>query len=187
MMEQFSNIIRQEPTTDKYKTLKNVIISGLPDSRHNQIKKHLRKIRLAKRTPFQLLWYMRTLVSSFIDNTILQQIWFEQMPAHIKQHLIKISELPLDIIAVFADRFYQLVSNSRQNDLVMRIFVPYSASTPLCTDPKIMEIQRSFFMYMTEIIEFKLTQKNKQQYLLTAHITSTTKSTTAVPTISDAP
>ncbi|XP_035733837.1 uncharacterized protein LOC118446832 [Vespa mandarinia] len=165
-IEQISDIIRQEPTTDKYKTLKNVIISRLSDYRQNQVKKLLCETTLANKTPSQLLRQMRELADGSADDTILHQLWLERIPAHIKPHLITTSQFPLDTIAEFADRFYELMPYDQQNNQVMATSARYPVSPTLQDiDSKLMEIQKSLITCMMEINELKLQQQNTQQQL----------------------
>ncbi|XP_035717355.1 uncharacterized protein LOC118439646 isoform X1 [Vespa mandarinia] len=162
-IEQISDIIRQESTTEKYKTLKIAIISRLSDSRQSQVKKLLRETMLANRTSSQLLRQIRELANGFVDNIILHQLWRERIPAHIKPHLIIASKLPLDVIAEFEDRFYELMPYDQKNNQVMAIFARHPASPiPQYTDSKFMEIQKSLMM---EITKLKLQQQNTQQHL----------------------
>lgn len=46
IIEQLADVVRQEPTTDKYKTIKSAIFSCLSDSRRNQLKKLLKELTL---------------------------------------------------------------------------------------------------------------------------------------------
>lgn len=89
--DQLADVIRKEPATEKYHTLKTAILSRLFDSRQKQVHKLISETTLDEKTPSQLLRKMRELANGTVDDCVLQSLWLDRLPPNIKPHLITTS------------------------------------------------------------------------------------------------
>lgn len=86
---------------------------------------------------------MRKLANGAVGDMILHQLWLERILHQIKPHLMTSSELPLDIIAEFADHFFELLPTCQVMATTAYHFSSHTTRNPVSTDSKFHEIQKT--------------------------------------------
>ncbi|CAD6208598.1 GSCOCG00012748001-RA-CDS, partial [Cotesia congregata] len=110
---QLWDIISDPPAQDKYRTIKNAILSRFSDSRQTQLIKLLRDMTLGDKKPSQLLREMRELAKGSINGDALHQLWKERLPAWIRPYLLVSPHInDLNGLADLADRLVLSMGNS---------------------------------------------------------------------------
>lgn len=91
------------PQTDKYKAIKDKLISVLSESNDKKIKKLMSDITLGDMKPSQLLNEMRRLGDTAVPPESLKTLWLQRLPPHV-QSILATSGDSLENLAVMADK-----------------------------------------------------------------------------------
>jgi len=105
---EIKDIITRPPTTDKYRTLKRVLIQRLTDSQEQRIRQLLEREELGDRKPSQFLRYLSTLAGSAVTTELLRTLWLGRLPPQIQAILATRTEDRLEDVAEQADRIYEI-------------------------------------------------------------------------------
>jgi len=105
---EIKDVITRPPTTDKYKTLKRVLIQRLTDSQEQRIRQLLEREELGDRKPSQFLRHLSTLAGSAVPTELIRTLWLGRLPAQIQAILATRTEDRLEDVADQADRIYEI-------------------------------------------------------------------------------
>jgi len=105
---EIKDVITRPPTTDKYRTLKRILIQRLTDSQEQRIRQLLEREELGDRKPSQFLRHLCTLAGSTVPNDLLKTLWLGRLPAHMQAILATRTEDRLEDIADQADRIHEI-------------------------------------------------------------------------------
>jgi len=105
---EIKDVITRPPTTDKYKTLKRILIQRLTDSQEQRIRQLLEREELGDRKPSQFLRHLSTLAGSTVPNELIRTLWLGRLPAQIQAILATRTDDRLEEIAEQADRIYEI-------------------------------------------------------------------------------
>jgi len=100
---EIKDVIMWPPTTDKYKTLKRILIQRLMDSQEQRIRQLLEREELGDRKPSQ--FHLSTLARSTVPTELIRTVW---LPAQIQAILATRIEDRLEDIADQADRIFKI-------------------------------------------------------------------------------
>lgn len=107
-IEQISDIIiSPPPSSERYSTLKNRLISVYQESEHRQLQKLLSGLELGDQKPTQLLRRMRDLGGPKFPDDALKVMWMNHIPAQIRAVLSVNTESSLDCLANMADKMIE--------------------------------------------------------------------------------
>lgn len=106
-LEQIGDIILHPPTTGKYSTLKDRLISTYQESDHRQLQKLLGGLELGDDKPSQLLRKMRDLSGKLLSDEALKVMWLNQLPVHVRAVLSVNTESSLEVLAAMADKMME--------------------------------------------------------------------------------
>ncbi|GFU15630.1 hypothetical protein TNCV_3615491 [Trichonephila clavipes] len=106
-----SDIVLSLPSSDKYHTLSQRLITQFSDSETQKIKKLLTDLQLGDEKPSHLLRKMKELSNGQIQDDFLQSLWLQRMPPHI-QTVLSASSEPLDKLAIISDKVSEVVGAS---------------------------------------------------------------------------
>lgn len=101
------DILASPPSTDRYSTIKNALITRLSQSETKRLEKLLRTEELGDRTPSQLLRRLRTLANNAVNEDILRNIWLSRLPPDA-QKILTVCAGDLDALAQTADRIVEM-------------------------------------------------------------------------------
>lgn len=107
VLEQISDLVVNPPTEDKYKALKERLITEYTDSEERQTKILLNELELGDRKPSALLREMRNLSNGKVDDVILKTMFLEHMPTHARS-ILAVSSDTLSNMAVMADKILEI-------------------------------------------------------------------------------
>lgn len=107
MAAEVQDILASPPSTDRYMTIKNALITRLSQSEAKRLEKLLRTEELGDRTPSQLLRRLRTLAGQAISEEILRNIWLSRLPPDT-QKILTVCAGDLDALAQTADRIMEM-------------------------------------------------------------------------------
>lgn len=107
MALEVQDILVLPPSTDRYTTLKNALITRLSQSEAKRLEKLLRTEELGDRTPSQLLRRLRTLAGNAVSEDILRNIWLSRLPSDA-QKILTVCAGDLDALAQTADRIAEM-------------------------------------------------------------------------------
>ncbi|KYN29457.1 hypothetical protein ALC57_01095 [Trachymyrmex cornetzi] len=106
-LTQVSDILRNPPSTDKYKHFKDHIILRFTESKERQLQKLLTGLELADKKPSQLLREMRSLAANNLTDDIIHTLWMRRMPEMVKCVLSASEGVDLEKLAIIADRLIE--------------------------------------------------------------------------------
>ncbi|GFX23070.1 retrovirus-related Pol polyprotein from transposon opus [Trichonephila clavipes] len=106
-----SDIVLSPPNSNKYHTLSQWLITQFSDSETQKIKKLLTDLQLADEKPSHLLQKMKEMSIGQLQDDFLQSLWLQRMPPHI-QTVLSASSVPLDKLAIIADKVSEVVGAS---------------------------------------------------------------------------
>lgn len=101
------------PAADKYKTLKDAIITRTTSSAQARFKQLLTAEELEGRKPTQLLRRMKQLIGTnagLVSDDLLKQLFVQRMPTQAQVVLASSDNLTLDKMAEMADKIVEVVS-----------------------------------------------------------------------------
>lgn len=102
-----SDIVKNPPTEDLYKTLKDRLIAEFSDSEQKRVKDLLSNAVLGDDKPSHLLRKMRQLANDKIGEEFLRTLWIQRLPKET-QAILSVSEGNLDRLAQMADKIIDL-------------------------------------------------------------------------------
>lgn len=100
-------VIKNQPLSGKYNTIKTRLIREFSPSEQGKIKKLLSEMELGDRKPTFLLQEMRGLAGTTVDDTFLQTLWLDRLPSTLQQILSPWNDQALDKLAQMADRIVE--------------------------------------------------------------------------------
>lgn len=106
-LEQIADIILHPPSTGKYSTLKDRLISTYQESDHRQLQKLLSGLELGDNKPSQLLRKMRDLSGKLLSDEALKVMWLNQLPTQVRAVLSVNTESSLEVLAAMADKMME--------------------------------------------------------------------------------
>lgn len=101
-----SDLVRQKPDKDLFKTLKERLVSEFSDSEQKRIQTLLSELPLGDDKPSHLLRKMRQLADNKIGEDILKTLWFQRLPNQA-QAILSVSTEKLDQLAIMADKIIE--------------------------------------------------------------------------------
>lgn len=116
ILTQITDAVLQPPDAGKYLNLKAVLLERYGASEQEKIRKLLSEIELGDRKPTQLLNEMRHLGGSQINEQLLNTLWSNRLPSHVRA-ILQASSCDLKGKAVLADKIME-VSGCQQVNAV---------------------------------------------------------------------
>lgn len=109
-----SDIITKPHPNAPYTHLKEEIIRRTSLSETQKLKQLLSGEELGSRKPAQLLRHMRSLIGEqqYINEKVLRELFFQQMPASIQPILVSLDNLELGEVANVADKILEATPNA---------------------------------------------------------------------------
>jgi hypothetical protein len=105
---EIEDIVINPPAEDKYKKLKDTLISRLSASEEQRVKRLLSDEELGDRKPSQFLRHLRSLAGTTLsDENILRQLWLRRLPQYVQGILAAQGDLNLERIADIADKIIE--------------------------------------------------------------------------------
>lgn len=98
-----ADVLRAEPTTNRYQTLKTAILNRLMDSEDRQLHTLLTRLELGDQKPSQLLRRMRNLAGDRVSDAVLRVKWLDLLPAFTRRLLTVLKGSSLEELAAAAD------------------------------------------------------------------------------------
>lgn len=114
VLQSVRDIILNPPVSDKYKSLKDKLITVYTESETVKIKQLLQDLPLGDMRPSKLLSKMRDLSSGSLTDNILKTLWMNRLPANMQAILAASSE-PLTKLAEIADKIHELAVPTQIN------------------------------------------------------------------------
>lgn len=99
--------IRNPPATDKYGSLKTVIMERLAETGRTKLNRLLSGMQLGDKKPSQLLREMQDLAADQFGENALQNLWLTRLPQHTQEILTGI-EAPVERLAATADKIHDI-------------------------------------------------------------------------------
>ncbi|XP_054158534.1 uncharacterized protein LOC128956847 [Oppia nitens] len=99
------DIITEPPATDKYKTIKDALISRLSTSNAKRLEQLIDREELGDRKPSQLLRRLRQLAGTSVTDDALKTLWMRRLP-NDTQKILKASREQLNTLADIADEIH---------------------------------------------------------------------------------
>lgn len=101
------DLLKNAPSDDKYKTLKDRLIKDYADSDQSRIRKLLSKITLGDRKPSAVLNQMQQCnLNNQIGDEIIKALWLDCLPETAKA-ILSVSNDPLPQLAIMADKIME--------------------------------------------------------------------------------
>lgn len=111
VVRQVSDILISPPAIEKYKNLKERLLSVYEESEERQFQKLVSEVDLGDQKPSQLLRRMRELAQNTkVPDKTLLNLWTSRLPAHVRAVLTVSQDQRLDNLAAIADK---IMENSR--------------------------------------------------------------------------
>lgn len=105
---QVSDIIMSPPETNKYKTLKERLLSVYEESEERQFQKLVSGIELGDQKPSQLLRRMKELAKNTnVPDKTLHNLWSARLPDHVRAVLTVSQDQKLENLAGIADKIME--------------------------------------------------------------------------------
>lgn len=108
ILAQVSDSVLNPPATDKFKHLKEAIITCFADSEQKKTKKLISDMVLGDRKPSQLLSEMRALAGQSITEDFLKTLWLQRLPVTV-QAILSANDIDLKASATLADKISEVV------------------------------------------------------------------------------
>ncbi|XP_042904840.1 uncharacterized protein [Parasteatoda tepidariorum] len=108
VLKSVREIILSPPATEKYKSLKEKLISVYAESETVKIKQLLQDFQLGDMRPSQLLSKMSDLSAGNLTSNILKTLWMNRLPSNMQAILAASSE-PLTKLSEIADKIHEVV------------------------------------------------------------------------------
>lgn len=114
------HVILNPPETDKYPTIKEVLVNHYSISQERRLKQLLSGVELGDRRPSELLAEIKRLGGSQLDATFARTIWLDRLPQYAQVALTTSSELDNDKLALLANKIVEIQRDS-DNKFLMPI------------------------------------------------------------------
>lgn len=111
---QVSDAVLNPPATDKYKNLKEAIISRYSDSAQSKMQKLLSEMSLGDQKPSQLLTEMRRLGGTTVTDEFMKTLWLSNLPQQTKA-ILSTNDVGLTQLAVLADKIMEVSQGAGMN------------------------------------------------------------------------
>lgn len=111
---QVSEAVLNPPNTDKYKHLKDLIISRYSDSAQSKIQKLLSEMSLGDQKPSQLLTEMKRLGGTAVTDEFMKTLWLSNLPQQTKA-ILSTNDVELSQLAKLADKIMEVSQGSVQS------------------------------------------------------------------------
>jgi len=102
-VSELADIIANPPTTDRFKAIKDAILSRFQDSADAQLRKLFGQLQLADSKPSQLLRQMKSLAVGKVSDDILKVRWLDLLPQQVCGILRIMKTASLDELSTMAD------------------------------------------------------------------------------------
>ncbi|XP_014207529.1 uncharacterized protein LOC106638695 [Copidosoma floridanum] len=102
-VSELSDIIANPPTTNRFKAIKDAILSRFQDSADAQLRKLFGQLQLADLKPSQLLRQMKGLAAGKVSDEILKVRWLDLLPPQVNSILRIMKAATLDELSDMAD------------------------------------------------------------------------------------
>ncbi|XP_017485307.1 PREDICTED: uncharacterized protein LOC108373877 [Rhagoletis zephyria] len=112
------HVILNPPETDKYLTIKEVLVNHFSISQERRLKKLLSGVELGDRRPSELLAEIKRLGGSQLDATFARTIWFDRLPQYVQVALTTSGKLDNDKLAVLANKIVEIQRDSENRFLM---------------------------------------------------------------------
>lgn len=107
------DIIINPPQQNAYVYLRAELIRRLSTSEEQRVRQLLMEEQLGDRKPSQFLRHLRSLAGTTqVQDNLLRQLWSQRLPPQIQAILQTQGELPLDQVAVLADKIMEVTQNA---------------------------------------------------------------------------
>lgn len=131
-MEIVADVIQNPTERDKYKNLKEVLISRCKDTEERRLDNLVNRVELGDSKPSELFRQMDALAqsNSLVNNSLLKKLWINKLPDHIKPTIVALeTSQTQEQLFEIADKIYdttdrgrifsiESVGNDRKDDLV---------------------------------------------------------------------
>lgn len=102
-----SDIVKNPPTSNLYKTLKERLIAEFSDSEQKRVKDLLLNTVLGDEKPSHLLRKMRQLAQDKVGEEFLKTLWIQRLPKET-QAILSVSDGDLDKLAQMGDKIIEV-------------------------------------------------------------------------------
>lgn len=107
VLQQVTDIVTSPPATDKYKTLKDRLLSVYEESENQRIQKLINSMQLGDQKPSQLLRRMQGLAGSRVTNDTLTVLWQNHLPSAVRAVLAASELTDMAKLAAVADKVWE--------------------------------------------------------------------------------
>lgn len=107
-----ADTIERPPDSDKYKTLKDVLIARFTDSEEKRLRLLIAGVELGERKPSEMLRELKQLSGGCVTDNVLQTLWLQHLPSRIQETLAVVEGVSLDKLAELADKIIDRNSNA---------------------------------------------------------------------------
>lgn len=121
------DVIKNPPSSNKYKAIKTALVQRLSDSQGQRIKQLLEQEELGDRKPSQFLRHLATLAGTTVPDELLRTLWLGRLPPQTQAILASRADDKLYDVAEQADRIHEV--NHRA--LVLSTAHPQAAAAAL--------------------------------------------------------
>ena len=128
-----SDIVKNPPSVDLYKTLKDRLIAEFSDSEQKRVNDLLTNAMVGDEKPSHLLRRMRRLAKDKVSEDFLKTLWIQRLPNET-QTILSVSDGDLDKLAQMADKIIE-VTRPQVNE------VKQPASDHHASDPQVTELK----------------------------------------------
>lgn len=165
VLGQVREAVLNPPNTDKYKFLKDLLISLYSDSEQSKIRKLLSEMSLGDQKPSQLLTEMKRLGGTAVTDEFMKTLWLSNLPQQTKA-ILSTNDVELSQLAILADKIMEVSQVSVQG-------IERSANLEK-TDPSTSSIDRRIES-LTRVVE-KLAKQSRRRRKSSSSSSSDTNS-----------
>ncbi|XP_065193198.1 uncharacterized protein LOC135824372 [Sycon ciliatum] len=123
------DVLLQPPTQQPYTNLKRHLVERLCASEQKRIRQLLTEAQLGDRRPSQFLRHLRQLQgASVVESAVLQELFLQRLPPHVRMVLASASSLSLEQQASLADNLMEIASTPQPA-------LHHVAATPVSPSP----------------------------------------------------
>lgn len=117
VLSKVSDIVKNPPTENKYKALKERLIRQFADSENLKLKKVLAGVQFGDKRPSEVLLEMRNLAGHQLNDDVLKSLWMDGLPSQA-QAILAVSEDNLDKLSIMADKIVETVSHTKSSSIM---------------------------------------------------------------------
>ena len=100
-------VIQDPPEQDKYQSLKKALIEAHSSTNRDKLRKLLQGERIGDRKPSTFLGHLRDLAPEKMEETVLKEFWWKELPEPMRAILSSIPDANLTALAAAADSIHQ--------------------------------------------------------------------------------